>query len=662
MLQIVCVKAGTKYGPEYVNKLEDMVRRNLPGGFPGKFVCFTDDPAGLSDGIEILELPNNLTGWFNKLYLFKAGLFPHNDRILYFDLDTLITGPLDEIVKYDGEFAILRDFYRPKGLQSSVIAWEANTHRNIWEEYEAAGYPDINGGDQAWIECKLLSTPQLWQDLYPKSFVSYKVHCQNGPVKGAKVVVFHGHPRPHEVTEGWVPSVWKIGGGTSFEQVLVCNTESAEIEANIRHALTLGLPEVQWQEPHDKHAVIVGGAPSLKDSIEEIRWRQSVGQQVFATNNTYTWLAEQRIRANCHIMVDARPENAKFAPKMEFQRYSGHEELHIQPHCYYASQCHPDIFSATKDCDITLWHPMLPGMDEILGDRKYALIGGGSTVCLKAIALAYTLGFREFHLYGMDSSYGETHHAYPQSMNDGERVIEVDYCGEKYRCAPWMVTQADEFRQVASALVASKCTVTVHGDGLIPAIARDMQDKVLPADIRAYEIFSRIDGIKNPVGAEIGVFTGQLSHRLLQRDDLVLYMVDSWATSDEESDYAKSGDFHAGLTQKQQDAYHDSTLNSVGFAQDRAKVIRKPSAEAAHDVPNHSLDFVFIDADHSYEGCKADILAWQPKVRPGGLVSGHDYKNTDYPCFGVDKAVDEFCSAHNLQLELGENFTWFARL
>ena len=68
---------------------------------------------------------------------------------------------------------------------------------------------------------------------------------------------------------------------------------------------------------------------------------------------------------------------------------------------------------------------------------------------------------------------------------------------------------------------------------------------------------------------------------------------------------------------------------------------------------------MFIDADHSYDGCKSDLESWFQKVKFGGLISGHDYKNTEYPCFGVERAVDEFSGKYGYTVEFGENFTYF---
>jgi hypothetical protein len=647
MLNIVCVKWGDLYSAEYVNILADMVLRNLSDNIPLKFICFTDDPQGIDADIDIRELPDGLSGWWNKLYLFKDGLFPEGDRILYLDLDTVITGSLDDIIQYKGTFAILRDFYRPEGLQSSVMAWEAGRLTELWSEYERKGFPHIAGGDQAWIEMCFEDwdfCPDIWQEKFPGFFNSYKVTCKKIFPKSTKLVVFHGEPRPHQVMDGWVPQVWKIGGGTTLELMTVGNTSEEQRIKNIQHAVSLTLPLLYSKTQHDGHAVIVGGGPSLNDSIDEIRWRKSKGQTVFATNNT-----PSKVEADYHVMLDARPDNAAFVP--------------YGIPCLYASECHPNVYERAKNNGnpITVWHSYADGMDDVLANehRGFTYVGGGSSVGLKAMCIAYILGYREMHLYGMDSCYRDGHHhAYSQSLNDGERVISVTMGDKLYKVAPWMATQVEEFKDLAGYLVSMGCTLTVHGEGLLQDVARIIHFPVPAAQQRANAILARLPD--RPIsGAEIGVFAGDLSQRLLQRGDLSLYMVDSWAVAQPESDYAKSGDFHASLSQAQQEAFYRGALSHVEFAGDRAKVIRKPSIEAAKDIPDASLDFVFIDADHSYEGCKADIEVWLPKIKPGGMICGHDYNNTEYP-FGVDRAVDEFCAGR--ALDLGENFTWFIKL
>jgi predicted O-methyltransferase YrrM len=90
-------------------------------------------------------------------------------------------------------------------------------------------------------------------------------------------------------------------------------------------------------------------------------------------------------------------------------------------------------------------------------------------------------------------------------------------------------------------------------------------------------------------------------------------------------------------------------------------VVRERSTVAAQNL-TVPYDFVFLDADHSYEGCKADIAAWAPKIKPGGWLGGHDYENKAFPKFGVTQAVNEYASAAGLPVELGENFCWFIQI
>ena len=150
-------------------------------------------------------------------------------------------------------------------------------------------------------------------------------------------------------------------------------------------------------------------------------------------------------------------------------------------------------------------------------------------------------------------------------------------------------------------------------------------------------------------GAEIGVFAGKMSKRLLDRRNLVLYMVDNWKALP-----------RYGVTQEMQD---ENRAKAREVANGGGWILHMDSVEAAGYVANGALDFVFIDADHSYEGVKRDITAWLPKLKMGGLMSGHDYANPGEPCgMEVKKAVDEWAASYGVQIDLGKDSTWFARL
>ena len=655
MLNIVCVNSGTKYSNEYVNILLDSITRNVAAGTAFRFICFTNHPVGLDIDIDVRTLPQNLEGrgWWNKLYLFKNGLFPDGDRIVYFDLKNVIISALDDVIAYKGKFANLRDFLMPDMQQSGLMAWEANTLGHIWDEYVAAGYPDYkdeNGtiGDHAWIT-KVQPECDFWQELFPHAFYSYKAnHCYEGIPRGAKIVFFHGKPWPEDIKDGWVPQVWKIGGGTSLEFMVECNTDSETILGNIRHALALNKGIVnQPSEAHKGHAVIVGGGPSVKNFVDDLRQRQAHGQTVIALNNSWEWCEKNYIPVSYHVMVDAREENEDFIPKSQ------------AIHKLYATQCHPNV-TRRADC---LWNALVMGLVPFF-DKTHDMfwIGAGTTVGVRSIYLMYAMGYREFHCYGFDSCYeGENGHAYEQTLNAGEKIIDVTVCDRKFRAAPWMVTQMHDFLECVEHMTAIGCVFTIHGDGMLQHACRNGLD-VSAAEKRAQAVLSRIADVKNPVGVEVGVFTGEMSRRLLARDDLTLFMVDSWKAHAPDSEYAKTGDFHGKLTQEQQDQYFEHTKKVTEFAGKRASVHRGESHYMAQWAFDENHDFVFLDADHTYEAVKADISAWIPKIKKNGLLCGHDYAHPNFPAWGVKRAVDEFCNDNGYKLELGDDYTWFIKL
>jgi FkbM family methyltransferase len=184
-----------------------MVERHL--SLPHEFIVFTDDKADYPEPIIKRSLPEpDLTGWWHKISLLKPGVFENGDRIVYLDLDTLITGSLDEIAAYDGEHARLAPFFsglRPEfaGPQSGVMAWRGGYGAKIWATYDMTGRPqNLKGGDQYFLN-KIAPCPDLWQQMFPGKFGSFK--GEGGIIQPERsILCFHGLPRMHQVfPDGW---------------------------------------------------------------------------------------------------------------------------------------------------------------------------------------------------------------------------------------------------------------------------------------------------------------------------------------------------------------------------------------------------------------------------------------------------------------------------
>lgn len=128
--------------------------------------------------------------------------------------------------------------------------------------------------------------------------------------------------------------------------------------------------------------------------------------------------------------------------------------------------------------------------------------------------------------------------------------------------------------------------------------------------------------------AEIGAWQGRTTVALADNTPGMVFAVDTWEGSEEHM---------AMLSEQPSDWLFGQFSKNVG---DRSNIraIRKLSVDAAKEIPDGSLDMIFIDAAHDYDNVKADILAWRPKLRPGGLFCGHDF---DAGRVGVVKAVRE---------------------
>ena len=170
-------------------------------------------------------------------------------------------------------------------------------------------------------------------------------------------------------------------------------------------------------------------------------------------------------------------------------------------------------------------------------------------------------------------------------------------------------------------------------------------------------------------GAEIGVQNGLYSKILLDNwKGSCLFSIDAWKhfPKDDYIDKANCED------EQHLDLYADTTLKLRKFGE-RSIIWRMTSEEAAKIMPDKTLDFCYIDADHSYDGVIQDLELWIPKIKSGGIICGHDFitdgeyydeKGNLVGVFGVEKAVSEYSEKNNWKLHItaenGMHPSWFA--
>jgi hypothetical protein len=136
-------------------------------------------------------------------------------------------------------------------------------------------------------------------------------------------------------------------------------------------------------------------------------------------------------------------------------------------------------------------------------------------------------------------------------------------------------------------------------------------------------------------GAELGVRGGRFaSHLLAAHKELHLFAIDLWGDRIDQSEFQ---------------------MRTASYA-DRVTAMQMSTAAAAPKIEDESLDFIFVDANHEYEGVTADIAAWTPKVVKGGWITGHDYCDK-FP--GVMRAVHEHFEVD--RIEVGPDTVWAVR-
>lgn len=235
-VNIVCIKWGTSYGPEYVNRLYRAVKRNLSRPF--RFVCVTDDKTGVIGDVETVDFPENpnvigRSAWpniFSKLCLFKPGFGNLEGPTLFLDVDLLVTGSLEKFFDYKpGEFCIIHNWIearkkifrrQPNIGNSSCFRFEAGSDEaaNVYRIFlEKKGLPELvkafSRGSQKFQTAAMLESGKVnwWPDSWVSSFKRHHIplfpfnwiFTPSRPKPDVSVIAFHGKPDLPEAIDGY---------------------------------------------------------------------------------------------------------------------------------------------------------------------------------------------------------------------------------------------------------------------------------------------------------------------------------------------------------------------------------------------------------------------------------------------------------------------------
>jgi len=229
MIAVCCVCWGKKFNLDYVYNLKAAVERNTT--VEHKFVVYSDR---IIEGVETKLLRPGYSGWWNKLQLFDSANKPA-DRMIYFDLDTIITGNIDWLLEDKSWFMGIEDVgsvnaWQPhlkNVLQSGVMSWDFNPVSFIWSEFimRYDGIVDSFRGDGEYLS-SIINPYQrvLLQQKYPGKLKSYKYQVYpSRPNSETSIVVFHGRPSIEQAfteqivtplqtyePQEWIKDYWRV--------------------------------------------------------------------------------------------------------------------------------------------------------------------------------------------------------------------------------------------------------------------------------------------------------------------------------------------------------------------------------------------------------------------------------------------------------------------
>lgn len=233
-----------------------------------------------------------------------------------------------------------------------------------------------------------------------------------------------------------------------------------DIDANIESALKRDyIPFLDLAGKKSGAVAVVGSGPSLKRNWQALRHFKG---DIIACNAACKFLLEKGVVPQYMLCFDADPLTLEF--------FVPHPEITY----LLGSRCVPQAFEILKDCKVVVWHVAGDtNVRELLEKhgKMEPMIIGGSAAVTRAMIVAISMGYKTVHLYGVDSSFdkGDTHIG---KSTTEERRMAVK-CGDReFITAPWMTVQLKDIKRLIPKFQKLGIEFIVHGDGLIPHVAR----------------------------------------------------------------------------------------------------------------------------------------------------------------------------------------------
>lgn len=375
---------------------------------------------------------------------------------------------------------------------------------------------------------------------------------------------------------------------------------------------------------------------------------QAIARITHPTHRAYA----KRINADHIVISKSTYQNPSFQ-KLHLLSYLDHYNriMFLDTDIIINENC-PDIFKLVPEQEIGIYDEGLLANEQ---ERKT------HTAVLEKAAQLYseTLPERGAHFYNsgvwiasrchrhiFDKPFQEIHIEYADQplfnlriLNSNFRIFDIGY---KFNRMPYVNNRVPEPRH--------ECHI-IHYAGLPNVIELAEQDikEWRPKEQKALinpqnrQHMLEIIGVTGKKCVEIGVFEGRYSADILSHNPETLWLIDPWVHQNP-TIYPD----HLNVSDDEFEKHYYEVIEK--FQNDlRVKIIRDFSFNAASNFENESLDFVYIDAIHTFEFCYSDILTWFPKVKSKGWICGHDYTGVHY---AIKPAVNTFLKISGQQLAL----------